>query len=49
MDFVIHRKVRINESNNKRFDVHYANTDFADMVNGAVRNRYVSDEHYCRK
>lgn len=28
-----------NESNNKRSDVHFANTDYADVVNGTVRNR----------
>ena len=40
---------RIDESNNKRFDVHFANTDYTDVVNGTVRNRYIFTKHYSRK
>lgn len=37
-----HRKgARINESNNKRFNVYLVNTDYADVVNRTVKNRCV--------
>lgn len=35
------------ESNNKRFNAYLINTDYADVVNGTVRNRCVFTENYC--
>ena len=34
------------ESNNKRFNAYLTNTDYADVVNGTVRNRRVFTENY---
>ena len=39
----------MNETNNKRFNVYHANIDYADVVNGTIKNRCIFDEHHYRK